>query len=94
LLLKEEANVIVFDPKADYSELESVPAFKIANSIEMVSNQASLLLILTDWSEFKVYDWEKNFISTNCKIIFDTKNCLAENEIKKIGYKYYSIGRG
>ena len=94
LLLKEEANVIVFDPKADYSELNSVPAFKIANSIEMVSNQANLLLILTDWPEFKVYDWEKNFIITNCKIIFDTKNYLAENEIKKIGYKYYSIGRG
>ena len=94
LLLREEANVIVFDPKADYSELESVHAFKIANSIEMVSNQANLLLILTDWPEFKVYDWEKNFINTNCKIIFDTKNCLAENEIKKNGYKYYSIGRG
>lgn len=92
-LIKEGSNIKVFDPKADYSELTFTPKFSIKESIEEVSFNADLILILTEWQQFKEFDWSKIFNQPNRNIIFDAKNCLNEKQIKNTGFQYYSIGR-
>ena len=94
LLVERKALVKVYDPKADYSELNTKPEFKISKSIEEVSTDVDMLILLTEWEDFKNYSWENVLKKMNTRYFFDTKNFLNENEIKNYGFHYYSIGRG
>lgn len=94
LFLRERATVKVYDPKADYSELNIEPKFVISKNINELSSNADILILLTDWPDFKDYDWNKVIGKTRTKIFYDTKNFLDQDRMKGIGFKYYSIGRG
>ena len=94
LLVERKALVKVYDPKADYSELNTKPEFKISKSIEEVSTDVDMLILLTEWEDFKNYSWENVLKKMNTRYFFDTKNFLNENEMKNYGFHYYSIGRG
>jgi UDPglucose 6-dehydrogenase len=85
--------VKVYDPKANYDELSFKPEFLIASSIEGVSNSVDILVLLTEWEEFKIYDWENIPRKMRNPFFFDTKNFLDEKKMTTIGFKYCSIGR-
>ncbi|MBU1101987.1 MAG: nucleotide sugar dehydrogenase [Bacteroidetes bacterium] len=93
LLLKKNAHVKVYDPKADYSELDYEPKFEITNAIEEATMDADIIILLTEWNEFKDYDWSRVINSMRNKIFYDTKNFLNEKEMKAYGFIYHSIGK-
>jgi UDPglucose 6-dehydrogenase len=93
LLLEKKVRVKVYDPKADYSELPLRPEFQIASSIEDVSLSADMLVLLTEWEEFRVYDWKKVTAGMRKAVVFDTKNFLDKDRMVSLGFEYYSIGR-
>jgi UDPglucose 6-dehydrogenase len=84
LLIKNGANIKVFDPKANYNELSEIN-FEIKNSMVELIEEVDFIILLTEWSEFKEFDW----ININKNItLFDTKNFL---KIENQKIKYYSI---
>ena len=85
--------VKTFDPKADYSELLCRARFEIAGSIEQVSADVDILVLLTEWEEFRVFNWKDLPKRMKNPIFFDAKNFLDEKEMASCGFKYYSIGR-
>ncbi len=106
-LLNEQAQVSVYDPKvpeqkvyADLnylntrSEIENQDNVKIhPNSYEALQDSHAVA-IMTEWDEFKSYDWEK--IYSNMKkpaFIFDGRNILDKSKMNKIGFEYFSIGQ-
>jgi UDPglucose 6-dehydrogenase len=93
LLIDKGATVRSYDPKADYSELKNNQMFMIETTIEDLSIDADMLVLLTEWPAFKEFDWStiKNRMKTPA--IFDTKNFLNREELKESGFNYYSIGR-
>ena len=93
LLVDKGATVRSYDPKADYSELKNNQMFMIETTIEDLSIDADMLVLLTEWPAFKEFDWStiKNRMKTPA--IFDTKNFLNREELKESGFNYYSIGR-
>ena len=93
LLINEGAKVKVFDPKADYAELSFEPQFIITKSIEELSKNTDIFVLLTEWPEFKEFDWESILSRINTSLFFDTKNFLNRDKMKKIGFEYYSIGK-
>ena len=93
LLLKNNIKVNVFDPKADYSEINNKYNFQIKKSIEEVSKNADMLLLLTEWQVFKVFPWDSIIENLKSKIFYDARNCLDENKMKEFGFMYYSLGR-
>lgn len=93
LLLEKKAEVRVFDPKADYTELSHSPKFQIAPSLEKASHSVDLLVLLTEWPEFKDVDWEKVFGRMRRPVIFDTKNFLDRDRLTSLGFEYHSVGR-
>ncbi len=93
LFLLKKARVKVYDPKADYSELTYEPNFEITQSIEEAAKDSDMLILLTEWEEFKNYDWSNVINLLNSKNFFDTKNILDETKMKNSGFNYYSIGR-
>lgn len=74
LLIERNCQVKVYDPKADYSELSFEPKFTIEHNIERVSGSVDLLLLLTEWKEFRDYNWTDIPKQMNRSIFFDTKN--------------------
>jgi UDPglucose 6-dehydrogenase len=92
LLINEGVIVKVFDPKADYAELSFEPQFIITKSIDELSKNTDIFVLLTEWPEFKEFDWESISSKMNTSIFFDTKNFLNQNEMKTIGFEYYSTG--
>ena len=92
-LMRKKASLCVYDPKADYSELSYQPEFIKKHSIKDLSLKADLLLLLTEWPEFGEFDWSSIIDLMSSPNFFDTKNYLNEAKMKRIGFKYYSIGR-
>jgi len=93
LFLSRKAAIKVYDPKADYSELGNKPNFKISKNIEEVAKNSDILILLTEWEEFKNHDWSTVINLMDKKIFFDTKNVLDELKMQKFGFHYFSIGR-
>ena len=68
LFLSKKAKIKVYDPKADYSELDYESNFEISKNIEEVAKNSDILILLTEWEEFKTYDWLSVIGSMNKKI--------------------------
>lgn len=105
-LLDEEANIIVYDPKVsseqiyrdlDYlgtrSSEENRRLVTVVNTAEEAVNGVHAIAVLTEWDEFKQYDWA--IIKENMKrpaFVFDGRKLLDGAELQKIGFSYYAIG--
>ena len=58
----------------------------------MVFFHVDLVIIHTDWEEFKALDFKK--LSKRKKLkIYDMRNIYQAEQIKKKGFDYFSIGR-
>ena len=93
--------------KADLSylwELNGVTDARIAQKLAQVFVQTDAkdalkdshaLAVLTEWDEFKSYDWESIY-QKMCKpaFVFDGRNILDANSLNKIGFKFEGIGKG
>ena len=74
------------DPKA----LDSIKFFE--NAYDAIKD-TELLVIITEWDEFKKLDYKKIYEMVKQKIIVDFRSILNEKEIEQIGFKYYFIGK-
>ncbi|MDE5421900.1 nucleotide sugar dehydrogenase [Ancylomarina sp. DW003] len=51
--------------------------------------------ILTEWDEFKTYDWQKVYQGVlKPAFVFDGRNVVSKVELEKIGFQIYNIGKG
>jgi UDPglucose 6-dehydrogenase len=52
------------------------------------------IAVLTEWDEFKTYDFQMIFDSmAKPAFIFDGRNLLDHGVLRKIGFEVYSIGK-
>jgi len=59
-----------------------------------IFNDSHAIVLLTEWDEFKTYDWEKIFSQMKKPaFIFDGRNVLNKVTIERIGFKLYTIGK-
>jgi UDPglucose 6-dehydrogenase len=94
LLIKKGARVKAYDPRADYSELETAAPFEVGESIDDVLRDSDLAMLLTEWPQFKDYDWQRGGAMMKQKQIFDAKNFLADSGLTEKGFRYVGIGLG
>ncbi len=65
----------------------------IEDPISKISSY-SLIGIMTEWDEFKNYDWENIYkYMRKPAYIFDGRNILDKDKLKSIGFKYVGLGR-
>jgi UDPglucose 6-dehydrogenase len=88
------ATITAYDPEA----MPNVKN-KIGDKIKYASNQyealagADVLVIATEWSEFRTPDFEIIEKELPSKVIFDGRNLFDVAKMKEMGYHYESIGR-
>jgi len=93
-LMKEGASVMAYDPEAMLNVKN-----QIGDSIQYASNQyealqgADILVIATEWSEFRTPDFELIEKGLPSKVIFDGRNLFEVTKMQEMGYTYISIGR-
>lgn len=57
-------------------------------------HSAHAVAILTEWDEFKSYNWEQIYNNMlKPAFVFDGRNILVATKLKEIGFEYKSIGR-
>jgi len=86
LLYDNGAKLFAYDPKADYTDFITINTnFNVLNSIDDIIKNVNYIVILTEWNDFKIYDWSS--VKKNLTI-FDAKNFLNINNPK---IKYISL---
>ena len=55
---------------------------------------ADALVIVTEWKEFRSPDFDHLKKQLKAPVIFDGRNLYDPAMMKKLGFKYYAIGRG
>lgn len=107
-LLNEQANIEVYDPKVveesiyadlDYlntrTEEENRSLLKVKADPYEAARESHAIAVLTEWDEFKTYDWQKIYNHMlKPAFVFDGRGVLDINEMEKIGFVCYSIGKG
>lgn len=105
-LLSERADIAVYDPKVsedqiffdlDYLEsrtpAENRKGLQVATDPYAVTDNAHAVAILTEWDEFKTYDWQRIYDGMlKPAFIFDGRNLLDKEALQKIGFVYQGIG--
>lgn len=106
-LLEEEAFITVYDPKVSaeqiYADLdylgtrspeENRRLVKVVNEPYQACNQAHAIAILTEWDEFKTYDWQRIYDNMyKPAFVFDGRNILDKSVLENIGLVYQGIGK-
>lgn len=106
-LLNEQAEIAVYDPKVEddtiYTDLNYLGSRSAEDNTKGVKtftdpyeacNDAHAIAVLTEWDEFKDYDWQK--IYENMKkpaFVFDGRNLLDGKKMNEIGFIYQEIGK-
>jgi len=105
-LINEQASLSVFDPKvsesqilSDLNYLNSRAASENRSQVSVLENpydackEAHAIAVLTEWDEFKTYDWEKIYNQMQKPaFVFDGRNVLDGKKLTEIGFIYNGIG--
>ena len=86
------ARINYYDPSGIKTEFKSLKNVTFFNNIKKACEGRDLIIIHTEWEEFKAIDFKKMFKNKKIKI-FDMRNLYSPSSMKKQGILYYSIGR-
>ncbi|MDO6439351.1 UDP-glucose 6-dehydrogenase [Cyclobacterium sp. 1_MG-2023] len=105
-LLNEQSKVSVYDPKVTeqqiYSDLdylgsrapeENKDSLLVVDDPYEVCKGAHAVAVLTEWDEFKTYDWQKIYDNMlKPAHVFDGRNIMDKKALRDIGFKVHAIG--
>ena len=105
-LLNEQAAIAVYDPKvkpaqmwSDLNYLDSRSEAENQKQLTAYQNPyeacqgAHAIAVLTEWDEFKTYDWQKIYDAMlKPAFVFDGRNILDKQTLERIGFVYQAIG--
>ncbi len=106
-LLEETAKITVYDPKVNHLQMlsdvnhlgtrdEAINEKLLTCSSDPYEtcHDAHAVAILTEWDEFKSYDWQRIYNSMKKPaFVFDGRNIVDAEKLRKIGFKVFLIGK-
>ena len=87
------ATVSVYDPKALDNSRALFPTLGYATSTLEACEGADVVLVLTEWSDFKKLRPEDLNPVVRRRTIIDGRNCLDPQQWRNAGWKYRGLGR-
>jgi len=92
-LLEAGAYVQAYDPVA-MDEAKHMIGYKITYANDAVSAvmNADAMILVTEWPEFRLPNWELVKQCMRSPVIFDGRNIYQPNDMKKRGFVYFGIG--
>jgi UDPglucose 6-dehydrogenase len=94
LLIGAGAKIKAYDPAAiDGVKKHLGDKIYYASDLYDAVIGADALALMTEWTEFRIPDFEKMTSVMKSKVIFDGRNIYDASEIKMAGFTYYGIGK-
>ena len=91
-LSKRGAIINYFDPTGSKKEFEKIKRVFFKNNIKSACLNSNMIIIHTEWNEFKFLNFKNLVKNTNFKV-FDMRNIYSPLKMKKNNIKYYGVGR-
>ena len=97
LLADEHVRLVITDPKAlgnarlDLADLKGI---EFEEDEDRAARAADAILLMTDWKRYPQLDWARLYKAMRKPaLVFDTRNCLDADALRKIGFKVLNIGK-
>jgi UDPglucose 6-dehydrogenase len=87
------AQVCIHDPKANANARALFPTLRYAEDVESAVRDADLVLLLTEWEEFRQLDPESLGEVVGKRRILDGRNALEPDRWRSAGWTYRALGR-
>jgi len=91
-LIKKGALINYFDPTGEKNDFTKLKNIKFSKDINSAIINADLIIIHTEWNDFKSINFKKVVQNKKFKI-FDMRNIYSATKMKEKKIKYFSIGR-
>lgn len=100
-LLEEQADIAIYDPKVTEAQIRrdlgvtgEDTHVTICTDAYQATKDAHAVLVLTEWDEFKALDFKRIYDSMQLPaFLFDGRNVLDLDALRKIGFEASGIGR-
>ena len=92
-LSKKGAIIKYYDPTGHKIEFEKYKNVQYAKSLSTCLDRTDLIIIHTEWNDFKSIDFKK-IIKNKKTLIFDMRNLYSPLTMTKNKLSYFSVGRG
>ncbi|MEC9302818.1 MAG: nucleotide sugar dehydrogenase [Bacteroidota bacterium] len=107
ILIENGADICVYDPKVSEQQMlsdleylnsrssnENKNSFSYSSDPYLACKNSHAIAIITEWDEFKSYDWHKIYKSVMSPAkVFDGRNILNKEYLEEIGFEVFSIGK-
>ena len=87
------AHVTVYDPEAMANAAAAWPTLPFADSMNAAVSGAAVVIVATEWREFKDADPNELGKQTDGRIVIDGRNCLDPHSWIDAGWTYRGMGR-
>lgn len=92
-LLEAGVEVVAYDPVAtDEARRRLGGAVAYAADAYGAVLDADALVLLTEWKEFRLPNWEVVGRAMRDRVVVDGRNIFDRNELRALGFTYYGIG--
>lgn len=92
-LQKAGANIKVYDPSFSEQAKRIFDNVSWEKNPYECCNDADIILILTDWSEFRALNLKELRKRVKSPLLIDLRNIYSVDEVKASGFSYCSVGR-
>ena len=90
---KHGATVIAYDPIAASEAREILPEIEFAADEYEAVTGADVLVLVTEWNQFRALDMERIRKSMKAPRIADLRNVYDPTDIREMGFEYVGVGR-
>ena len=93
-LKKDNRKIVAFDPVSMDNAKKLLP-----DGIEYVSDpyevceKSDLVVVLTEWDEIRWLEWRRVKEVMKRPVVYDTRNCLDPQNLRRLGFTYQGVGR-
>jgi UDPglucose 6-dehydrogenase len=93
-LIKDGAAIRAFDPIAMEEAAKLIPGVEMLDSPYKMAEGCDLLMVNTEWNEFRQLDLRRIGKAMNEAVLFDGRNIYDPEKMAELGFRYRGVGRG
>jgi UDPglucose 6-dehydrogenase len=90
-LIKKGSKINYFDPTGEKDEFKNLKNVIFSKNINLAIKEADLIIIHTEWNDFKSIDFKKE-VQNKKFIIFDMRNIYSTVKMKDQNIRYFGLG--
>jgi len=93
-LLEQGAAITAYDPRAQQNARALFgPRISYAGDLYSSLQESDALIVITEWDEFRNPDLLRMKAAMKYPVLFDGRNLYDQDQLRRLGFVYYGIGR-